>query len=157
MMGDVNLAFSGSLGRNPSWCWWLQRKVLVGEKGSAGAQRLLGGSWTSPREKNIPGGLHTAGGEVLGCPMLTQCCCPAVVPAVQPDHRGGGHNAAAEGALHGASARAGAEGQPSPGPDPSPPGAGGLHQQLRLGHPQPLRGPRGEQPDTPSRQLGARG
>lgn len=42
MMGDVNLAIIGSLGRNLSWCWWLQGKVLVGEKGSGRAQMLSG-------------------------------------------------------------------------------------------------------------------
>ena len=41
MVGDVNLAFLGSLGRSPSWCWcW---KVILGKKGSAGALMLLGG------------------------------------------------------------------------------------------------------------------
>lgn len=81
-----------------------------------------------PQGRKYPfGGLHAAGGEVSGGSMLTPCCSPAVIPAVQPDHRGGGHNAAAEGALHGGIAGAGAEGQPAPGLDPSPPGAGGLH------------------------------
>lgn len=156
VMGDMNLAFLGSLGRNPSWCWWLQGKVLVGEKGFVGAQMLSGGCCGPALvgKKKISGGLHTAGGEVLGCPMLTPCHSPAVVPAVQPDHRGGSHDAAAEGALHGGGAGASAEGQPPPGPDPSPPRVGGLHQQLRFSHPQPLRGGRGERTDTPSCQPG---
>lgn len=97
------------------------------------------GLWMSLRGKNVSRGVHAIGGEVLGCPVLTPCCSPAVLPAVQPDHRSGGHDAAAEGALHGGSAGAGAEGEPAPGPHPPPPGAGGLHQQLRLSHPEPLR------------------
>lgn len=57
MPGDVNLAFLGSRGRNPSWWRWLQGKVLVGKKGFAGAQKLVGGgSWTSTEGKDIPRG-----------------------------------------------------------------------------------------------------
>lgn len=55
-MGHVNLAFLGSRGRNPSWWRWLQGKVLVGKKGFAGAQILVGGFMDQHRGKRYPWG-----------------------------------------------------------------------------------------------------
>ncbi|XP_063033805.1 uncharacterized protein LOC134430182 [Melospiza melodia melodia] len=64
----------------------------------------------------------------------------AVVPAVQPERRRGGHDAAARGALDGGGAGGGAQGQPAPGPPAPPAAAGAVHRQPRLrGLQRPLR------------------